>query len=213
MPITPRSKSLVISSFGIFACSSISRTSGRICASANSRTLSRKICSSSASVVNGWGRVAVSWLTVRLLSDHRTSECYHRPRATSAREGRRERRQVLMRAPLIRLFGTLFVAAAALQVSHAEQAPSAGSPQAQQPPPTPPPAGQQAQDPQRQPTFRTGINFVRVDVIVSDKDGTPILDLKPEDFSVTEDGHPQKVEQFQVIKIDPLDQVEGPSNR
>ena len=38
---------------GIFACSSISRTSGRTCASANSRTLSRKIASSSASTVSG----------------------------------------------------------------------------------------------------------------------------------------------------------------
>jgi VWFA-related protein len=116
-----------------------------------------------------------------------------------------------MRAPLIRLFVTLFVAAALLQVSRAEQQPPAGAGSQQQPPP-PPPAGQTPQDPQRQPTFRSGINFVRVDVIVSDKDGNPILDLKPEDFSVSEDGHAQKVEQFQVIRIDPLDQVEGPTN-
>ena len=52
-----------------------------------------------------------------------------------------------------------------------------------------------AQDPQR-PTFRPGINFVRVDVIVSDKNGNPILDLKPEEFSVSEDGKAQKIEQF-----------------
>ena len=79
--------------------------------------------------------------------------------------------------------------------------------QQQQPPPaTPPP-----QDPQR-PTFKAGINFVRVDVIVSDKNGNPVLDLKPEEFSVSEDGKAQKIEQFDVIKIDPLDQVEGPTN-
>jgi VWFA-related protein len=96
------------------------------------------------------------------------------------------------------------VALATLQVPRA-QAPASAQGQAQ------PPA--QTQDPQqRQPTFRTGINFVRVDVIVSDRDGTPILDLKPEEFSVSEDGQAQKIEQFQVIKIDPLDQVEGPSN-
>ena len=116
-----------------------------------------------------------------------------------------------MRAPVIRLFVTLFVAAALLQVPRAEQSPSAGAGGQQQPPP-PPPAGQNPQDQQRQPTFRSGINFVRVDVIVSDKDGNPLLDLKPEDFAVTEDGHPQKVEQFQLIRIDPLDQVEGPTN-
>jgi VWFA-related protein len=112
-----------------------------------------------------------------------------------------------MRAPLIRLFVTLFVATAALQVPRAQQPPP------QQPPPATPPAQGQPQDPQqRQPTFRTGINFVRVDVIVSDRNGAPILDLKAEDFAVSEDGHAQKVEQFQLIKIDPLDQVEGPSN-
>src|SRR5687767_15573145 len=74
-------------------------------------------------------------------------------------------------------------------------------------------ASLQAQDPQqRPPTFKTGINFVRVDVIVSDKDGNPILDLKPEEFRVSEDGRAQKIEQFEVVKIDPLAQVEGPSN-
>lgn len=101
-----------------------------------------------------------------------------------------------MRATFSRLSVTLFILMAAV----------AGSARQQQQPPPPPP------DQQRQPTFRTGINFVRVDVIVSDKNGNPILDLKPEEFTVTEDGHPQKIEQFDVIKIDPLDQVEGPTN-
>ncbi|MDQ3488655.1 MAG: hypothetical protein M3468_13130, partial [Acidobacteriota bacterium] len=118
-----------------------------------------------------------------------------------------------MRAPLIRLviavgaagvlgsFGTL---PALLPPARAQQ------PQSQQPPPPPPtpPAGQ---DPQR-PTFKAGINFVSVDVIVSDKSGNPILDLKPEEFSVSEDGKAQKIEQFSIVKIDPLDQIEGPTN-
>ena len=38
----------------------------------------------------------------------------------------------------------------------------------------------------QQPVFRTGINFVRVDVIVTDKTGNPVSDLKPGDFEVTE---------------------------
>jgi VWFA-related protein len=76
----------------------------------------------------------------------------------------------------------------------------------QQPPPQDPKA-----QPQR-PTFRTGINFVRVDVIVSDDKGNPILDLKQEEFAVSEEGKPQKIETFSVVKIDPLDQVEGPTN-
>src|SRR5918995_2138194 len=108
---------------------------------------------------------------------------------------------MLMRAPLIRLVIALGLVASLLPAARAQQQP-------QQPPPaTPPP-----QDPQRPPTFKTGINFVSVDVIVSDKDGNPILDLKPEEFSVSEDGKAQKVEQFSIVKIDPLDQVEGPTN-
>ncbi|MEX1128195.1 MAG: VWA domain-containing protein [Vicinamibacterales bacterium] len=104
-----------------------------------------------------------------------------------------------MRAPLIRLVTALALAAALLPAVGAQQQP---------PPPQKPPA----QDPEQRPIFKTGINFVRVDVIVSDKNGNPILDLKPEEFSVSEDGRPQKIEQFDVIKIDALDQVEGPTN-
>ena len=59
-----------------------------------------------------------------------------------------------------------------------------------------------------QQPIRTGINFVRVDVIVSDNKGQPVLDLKPEDFSVSEDGKAQKIEQFSVVKIDNVSQVQ-----
>lgn len=92
-------------------------------------------------------------------------------------------------------------------------APPAQEPAGQQPPPQP--AGGQAapanQTPERaqQPPIRTGINFVRVDVIVTDNKGEPVLDLKPEDFTVTEDGKPQKVEQFSVVKIDATSQTEN----
>jgi VWFA-related protein len=68
------------------------------------------------------------------------------------------------------------------------------APQAPQPEPT-------ATD-QQQPVFRAGINFVRVDVIVTDKNGNPVGDLKPEDFEVTEQGRPQKVETFKLISLD-----------
>jgi len=61
---------------------------------------------------------------------------------------------------------------------------------------------QQAQPPPAQPVFRTGINFVRVDVIVSDRSGTNIADLKQADFEVTEDGKPQSIENFKFIKLD-----------
>src|SRR5262245_26743827 len=42
------------------------------------------------------------------------------------------------------------------------------------------------------PTFRAGVNVVRVDVIVTNKsDGRPVDDLKPEDFEVKESGKVQ----------------------
>ena len=53
-----------------------------------------------------------------------------------------------------------------------------------------------------QAVFRAGINFVRVDVIVSDKNGANIGDLKMSDFEITEDGKPQTVESFKFIKLD-----------
>jgi VWFA-related protein len=53
------------------------------------------------------------------------------------------------------------------------------------------------------PVFRTGINFVRVDVIVTDsKTGQPVADLKQSDFQVTEDNKPQTLETFKLIKLD-----------
>ncbi|MEO8682314.1 MAG: VWA domain-containing protein [Vicinamibacterales bacterium] len=72
-------------------------------------------------------------------------------------------------------------------------------------PATPPPAAQApAQPPANpdQPVFRTGINTVRVDVIVSDKQGNPVSDLKQADFEVFEDGKPQKVDTFRLVNID-----------
>ena len=77
-----------------------------------------------------------------------------------------------------------------------------GQQQQQQPPqqqPPPPPAGQ------RPPVIRSGINFVSVDVIVTDKKtGEVVLDMKQDDFDVREDKKPQKVDTFEVVKIDAL---------
>jgi len=70
--------------------------------------------------------------------------------------------------------------------------------QAQQPPQQPPPPA----DPAQPPVFRTGINFVRVDVIISDKAGNPVADLTQADFDVNEDGKPQKIETFKLVKLD-----------
>ena len=41
-----------------------------------------------------------------------------------------------------------------------------------------------------QPTFKSGVNLVEVDVVVTDKAGQPVRGLRQEDFEVTEDGKP-----------------------
>ena len=58
-----------------------------------------------------------------------------------------------------------------------------------------------AQDESQPPIFRSGINFIRVDVIVTDDDGNPVTDLEVGDFEVFEDGEPQTIESFQLIEI------------
>ncbi len=88
---------------------------------------------------------------------------------------------------------------------------------AQTAPPQPPPSspaqasGQGAQSGQQSqagqpgqpapPVFRTGINVVRVDVIVTDKQGRPVGDLKQEDFEVFEDGKVQAIEAFKLVEL------------
>ena len=59
---------------------------------------------------------------------------------------------------------------------------------------------------QQQPTvIRRGINYVSVDVIVTDKDGKPVLDLAQDDFSLSEDGKPQTIDNFSVVKLDQIE--------
>ena len=52
-----------------------------------------------------------------------------------------------------------------------------------------------------QPTFRTGIGLVRVDVTVSTNRDQPIDDLTLTDFDVREDGVPQVVETMQFVRL------------
>ena len=77
---------------------------------------------------------------------------------------------------------------------------------AQQSPAQPPPAQQPPAPPDQQPVFRAGINTVRVDVIVTDRQGNPVTDLKLEDFQIEEDGKPKKPETFRLVKIDTVTQ-------
>jgi VWFA-related protein len=55
---------------------------------------------------------------------------------------------------------------------------------------------------QQPPIFRTEANFVRVDVYPT-KDGTPVQDLRAEDFEVLEDGARQSIETFEHVVVRP----------
>src|SRR5215831_16579558 len=86
---------------------------------------------------------------------------------------------------------------AALAVCLAGTALSAG----QQPPP---PAAQP-----QQPTFRVQVDYVEVDVVVTDQRGNLVRDLKKEDFQVFEDGKAQTISTFTHVDI-PIERADQP---
>ena len=95
-----------------------------------------------------------------------------------------------------------------MQTGTAQQAPAAGQdPAAGQAPAETP------QDGDQQATFRAGINFVRVDVIVTDRNQQPVTTLTRDDFEVREDGEPKAIEQFRLIKVDGAPKPDDPPVR
>ena len=102
-----------------------------------------------------------------------------------------------MRITTVRVFALVAVAAlTTLAAVAAQDRPAPPPPPGAQQPAQPPPA-----DP-AQPVFRAGVNFVRVDVIVTDKQGNPVADLTPTDFELFEDNKPQTLEAFRLVKVD-----------
>src|SRR5436190_1509215 len=81
----------------------------------------------------------------------------------------------------------------ALTVVHAQPQPPARPAEAAQP---------QGREGGQPPSFRTNINYVRVDVITTDKKGNPIGDLKATDFEILEDNKPQTIDTFRLIQLD-----------
>src|SRR6266545_6958264 len=96
---------------------------------------------------------------------------------------------------------------AAIALAAAVQPPAQGSPQNPAPAQLQPQPSQQQQ--QQPPTIRTGINYVRVDAIVTGKDGKPVLDMTQDEFAVAEDGKPQKIDSFSVVKLDVAETAES----
>src|SRR5689334_896169 len=66
---------------------------------------------------------------------------------------------------------------------------------AQQPTPSPAP-------PPQDEVIRVTTNLVQADVIVTDKSGRQVTDLRPEDFEVLEDGKKQTLSHFSYISTD-----------
>ncbi|PYQ03262.1 MAG: hypothetical protein DMF83_21625, partial [Acidobacteria bacterium] len=58
------------------------------------------------------------------------------------------------------------------------------------------------------PAFHTGTAVVLLDVVIRDKKGRPVPDVKPDEVEVYEDGTRQKVESFRWVETEPLP-VEG----
>lgn len=86
--------------------------------------------------------------------------------------------------------------------------------EAQQPQDTPrqlPSTQAPPDDPQT--TFRAGINYVAVDVIVTDRKGAPVVDLTKADFEVFEDGRPQPIEEFRLVRIGEIPGAGAPPPR
>ena len=94
-------------------------------------------------------------------------------------------------APLLFLTLVLLLSAGSQAQRQAVQQQPQQQSQPQQPP---------EEQPQR-PTFRGEINFVRVDVIVTDRDGNPVTDLEADDFEVFEDDTPQTIDSFRLVRL------------
>jgi VWFA-related protein len=101
-----------------------------------------------------------------------------------------------MRSLLRTFIAGCLTAAVAFAARGDAQSPAQGQSQPGQP------DQQAAPEPSQTPTFRAGINFVRVDVIVSDRSGNAVADLKQSDFEVVEDGKPQSIETFKLINLE-----------
>ena len=66
--------------------------------------------------------------------------------------------------------------------------------------PKPSPAPQKPVTP-AEDVVRTTTNLVQLDVVVTDKEGKPIVDLQPDDFEVTEDKSKQSITNFSYITL------------
>jgi VWFA-related protein len=92
------------------------------------------------------------------------------------------------------------LASAAAQSPSPQTAPAAQAPPASGPASAPAPAsGQPA------PVFRTGTSAVLLDIVVRDRRGRPIRDLRQDEIAVLEDGAPREVKAFRLVEGTPAE--------
>jgi VWFA-related protein len=70
-------------------------------------------------------------------------------------------------------------------------------------------AGQNPTPAPPQPTFKVRVDYVEVDVVVTDRQGNLVRDLKKEDFQVLEDGKNQTISAFTTVDI-PIERADRP---
>ena len=102
---------------------------------------------------------------------------------------------------------TAFLSTAGLPIRAQEQQQSAANPPANlSVPPPPPPRTNQT------PVLRTSSDLVRIDVEVKDKSGKPVMGLKEDQFTVTDDGKPQKISIFTYQDIEKMETAAADSS-
>jgi VWFA-related protein len=58
-------------------------------------------------------------------------------------------------------------------------------------------------DPADTKIFRVDVNLVQVDAVVTDKEGLPVTDLTADDFIILQDGKPQEITNFSLVRLQP----------
>ena len=70
-----------------------------------------------------------------------------------------------------------------------------------------------AQTSQQRPTFRSGVDLIEIDVSVIDGEGRPVIDLEPQEFTVSIEGDARRVVQAQFVSLRPTRVPPPPESR
>jgi VWFA-related protein len=123
-------------------------------------------------------------------------------------------RALLQQAMALWLAAALLAPPAAAQSPQPQPVPAPDAPQQptvnprNAPPPPPPSTPQDQQQPpkgKQPPVIRSFTDLVLIDVEVTDRSGKPIQGLKPEQFTIAEDDHAQKISSFEYSDIEKIE--------